>query len=293
VTEADATLADSGDTRPSQAAKAARFLSLHGGPDPLLMPNPWDPGSARLLDWLGFEALATTSSGFASTLGRLDGSVSREEALAHAATIVAATDRPVSADLENCFADDPAGVATTVRLAIDTGLAGCSVEDFGRRPDARIYDAGLAAERVAAAAEAAHTGPLHFVLTARAENLIRGRPDLADTIARLQAYQEAGADVLFAPGLHDLEQVRQVVASVDRPVNVLAGLGGPTVAELGEAGVRRISVGGAFAFAALAGVVDAARELREQGTYGFRERSQIGLAAAREAFAETREGGGS
>jgi 2-methylisocitrate lyase-like PEP mutase family enzyme len=272
---------------------AQRFLSLHRADRPLLMPNPWDRGSAVLLESVGFEALATTSSGFASTLGRLDGSVSREEALAHAATIVAATDRPVSADLENCFADDPAGVATTVRLAIDTGLAGCSVEDFGRRPDARIYDAGLAAERVAAAAEAAHAGPVHFVLTARAENLIRGRPDLADTIARLQAYQEAGADVLFAPGLHDLEQVRQVVASVDRPVNVLAGLGGPTVAELGEAGVRRISVGGAFAFAALAGVVDAARELREQGTYGFRERSQIGLAAAREAFAETREGGGS
>ena len=291
MTEADAIPADSGHTRPSQAAKAARFLSLHGGPDPLLMPNPWDPGSARLLDWLGFEALATTSSGFASTLGRLDGSVSREEALAHAASIVAATDRPVSADLENCFADDPAGVATTVRLAMGTGLAGCSVEDFGRRPDARIYDAGLAAERVAAAADAAHAGPVHLVLTARAENLIRGRPDLADTIARLQAYQEAGADVLFAPGLQDLEQVRQVVASVDRPVNVLAGLGGPTVAELGEAGVRRVSVGGAFAFAALAGVVDAARELREQGTYGFRERSQVGLAAAREAFAETEEGG--
>ena len=291
MTDADAIPADTGETPSSQADKAARFLSLHGGPDPLLMPNPWDPGSARLLDWMGFEALATTSSGFASTLGRLDGSVSREEALAHAASIVAATDRPVSADLENCFADDPAGVAATARLAIDTGLAGCSVEDFGRRPDARIYDAGLAAERVAAAAEAAHAGPVHFVLTARAENLIRGRPDLADTIARLQAYQEAGADVLFAPGLQDLEQVRQVVASVDRPVTVLAGLGGPTVGELGEVGVRRISVGGAFAFAALAGVVDAARELREQGTYGFRERSQIGLAAAREAFAETGEAG--
>jgi 2-methylisocitrate lyase-like PEP mutase family enzyme len=289
VTEADTTPVDAGETRSSQADKAARFLSLHGGPDPLLMPNPWDPGAARLLDWLGFEALATTSSGFASTLGRLDGSVSREDALTHAASIVAATDRPVSADLENCFAEDPDGVAATVRLAIDTGLAGCSVEDFGRRPDARIYDAGLASERVAAAAEAAHAGPVHFVITARAENLIRGRPDLADTIARLQAYQEAGADVLFAPGLQDLEQVRRVVASVDRPVNVLPGLGGPTVAELGEAGVRRISVGGAFAFAALAGVVDAARELREQGTYGFRERSQLGLAAAREAFADTGE----
>ena len=290
MTERDVAAANA-ETQPSQADKAARFLALHGGPTPLLMPNPWDPGSARLLDWLGFEALATTSSGFAATLGRLDGSVSRDEALAHAASIVAATDRPVSADLENCFAHDPAGVATTVRLAVDTGLAGCSVEDFGRRPDAQIYDAGLAAERVAAAAEAAHAGPVHFVITARAENHIRGRPDLADTIARLQAYQEAGADVLFAPGLSDLDEVRQVVASVDRPLNVLPGLGAPTVAELGEAGVRRISVGGAFAFAALAGVVDAARELREQGTYGFRERSRVGLTAVREAFADTEEGG--
>ena len=275
-----------------QAEKATRFLALHGGPAPLLMPNPWDAGSAKLLASLGFEALATTSSGFAATLGRLDGGVSREEALAHAASIVAATDVPVSADLENCFADDPEGVATTVRLALDTGLAGCSVEDFSRRPGARIYDARLAADRVAAAAEAAHGGPVHLVITARAENHIRGNPDLADTIARLQAYQEAGADVLFAPGVTDLDEVRQVVAAVNRPVNVLPGPGAPTVAELGEAGVKRISVGGGFAFAALAGVVDAARELRDRGTYGFRERSRIGLTAAREAFADT-EGGGS
>jgi 2-methylisocitrate lyase-like PEP mutase family enzyme len=192
----------------------------------------------------------------------------------------------VSADLENCFADDPAGVAATVRLAVDTGLAGCSVEDFSRRPDAPIYDAGLAAERVAAAIEAAHAGPVHFVITARAENHVRGRRDLADTIARLQAYQEAGADVLFAPGLTDLDDVRQVVAAVDRPVNVLPWQGGPTVAQLGEVGVRRISVGGAFAFAALGSVVEAARELLEQGTYGFRERSRVGLTAVREAFAD-------
>jgi 2-methylisocitrate lyase-like PEP mutase family enzyme len=286
VTDAGATQADITETRPRQADKATRFLSLHGGPAPLLMPNPWDPGSAKLLASLGFEALATTSSGFAATLGRLDGSVSRDEALVHAAAIVAATDRPVSADLENCFADDPAGVATTVRLAVDTGLAGCSVEDFSRRLDAPIYDAGLAAERVAAATEAAHAGPVHLVITARAENYVRGRRDLADTIARLQAYQEAGADVLFAPGLSDLDDVRQVVGSVDRPVNVLPWQGGPTVPQLGEAGVRRISVGGAFAFAALGSVVDAARELLEQGTYGFRERSRVGLTAVREAFAD-------
>jgi 2-methylisocitrate lyase-like PEP mutase family enzyme len=291
VTEAGADRADTSGTQPAQADKAARFLALHGGPAPLLMPNPWDAGSAKLLASLGFEALATTSSGFAATLGRLDGSVEREEALAHASSIVAATELPVSADLENCFADDPAAVATTVRLALDTGLAGCSVEDFGRRPDAHIYDAGLAAERVAAAAEAAHAGPVHLVITARAENHIRGHPDLADTIARLQAYQEAGADVLFAPGVIDLDEVRQLVASVDRPVNVLPGPGAPTVSELGEVGVRRISVGGAFAFAALAGVVDAAHELRDLGTYGFRERSRVGLTAAREAFADTEESG--
>lgn len=287
MTEPAAARAGTSETRPSQADNAAQFLSLHDGPTPLLMPNPWDAGSAKLLAWLGFEALATTSSGFAATLGRLDGSVSREEALAHAASIVAATDRPVSADLENCFADEPDGVATTVRLAVDAGLAGCSVEDFSQRPDDPIYDAGLAAERVAAATEAAHAGPVHFVITARAENYIRGRRDLADTIARLQAYQEAGADVLFAPGLSDLDDVRQVVASVDRPVNVLPWQGGPTVAQLGEVGVRRISVGGAFAFAALGSVVDAARELREQGTYGFRERSRVGLTAVRDAFADT------
>jgi 2-methylisocitrate lyase-like PEP mutase family enzyme len=291
VTEADAVRADTSGTRPAQADKAARFLALHGGPAPLLMPNPWDAGSAKLLASLGFEALATTSSGFAATLGRMDGSVDREEALAHAASIVAATELPLSADLENCFADDPAGVATTVRLALDTGLVGCSVEDFGRRPDARIYDVGLATERVAAAAEAAHAGPVHLVLTARAENHIRGHPDLADTISRLQAYQEAGADVLFAPGVIDIDDVRQLVTSVDRPVNVLPGPGAPTVAELGEVGVRRISVGGAFAFAALAGVVDAARELCDQGTYGFRERSRVGLTAAREAFADTETSG--
>jgi 2-methylisocitrate lyase-like PEP mutase family enzyme len=291
VTEGGAGPAHTSGTRRMQAEMAVRFLALHGGPAPLLMPNPWDAGSAKLLASLGFEALATTSSGFAATLGRLDGEVSREEALAHAASIVAATDVPVSADLENCFADDPDGVATTVRLALDTGLAGCSVEDFSRRPDARLYDARLATERVAAAAEAAHGEPVHLVVTARAENHIRGNPDLADTIARLQAYQEAGADVLFAPGVTDLDEVRQLVAAVDRPVNVLPGPGAPTVAELGEVGVKRISVGGGFAFAALAGVVDAARELRHQGTYGFRERSRIGLTAAREAFAETEAGG--
>ena len=268
----------------TQADKAQRFLAMHRAGEPLLMPNPWDLGSARLLASLGFEALATTSSGFAATLGRNDGSVSRDEAIVHSAVIVAATDLPVSADLENGFADDPSGVAETMGMAIEVGLAGASVEDSTGRPDDPIYDIGLAAERVAAAAAAAHAGPGRLVLTARAENYLHGRPDLADTIARLQAFQEAGADVLYAPGLRRLEDISQVVREVDRPVNVLALEGVPPVAELARAGVSRISVGGAFAFAALGAVVSAATELRERGTYGFREGSAAGAAAARRAF---------
>jgi 2-methylisocitrate lyase-like PEP mutase family enzyme len=271
-----------GQNLPGQREKAERFLALHHGDRPLLMPNPWDRGSAALLASLGFEALATTSSGFAATLGRPDGAVTRDEAVGHAQWIAAGTGLPVSADLENCFADDPTGVAETVRLAVDAGLAGCSVEDYARRDDDPIYDLGLATERVAAAAEAAHNGPVRLVLTARAENYLHGKPYLADTIARLQSYQEAGADVLFAPGVTKPEEIRELVADVDRPVNVLALPGTPPVAELGAMGVRRISVGGAFAFYALDALAHAARELRENGTYGDRVRS--GAAAARAAF---------
>ena len=266
------------------AAKAERFLALHNADTLLLLPNPWDLGSAKLLVSLGFQALATTSSGFAATLGRLDGAVSRAEALAHAAAIAKATDVPVTADLENGFGDDPAEVAETLRLALEAGLAGCSVEDFSGREDAPIYELGPAKERIAAAAQVAHAGPVHLVLTARAENYLRGRPDLADTIARLQAYQEAGADVLYAPGLSELEDIRQVVAAVDRPVNVLALPGAPAVSELARVGVRRLSVGGAFAFAALGAVVQAANELAGDGTYGYFERAAIGVKAARSAF---------
>jgi 2-methylisocitrate lyase-like PEP mutase family enzyme len=269
--------------------KARQFLELHHGEGPLLLPNPWDRGSARLLAWLGFQALATTSSGHAATLGSLDGSVTRSQALEHAAAIVAATELPVSADLENGFADDPAGVAHTMRLALAAGLAGCSVEDATGDQGSPIYDAGLAAERVRAAAEAAHRGPVHLVLTARAENYLYGRPDLADTIARLQAYQAAGADVLYAPGVSDLEEIRQLVASVDRPVNVLARPGVPPVAELAAAGVRRVSVGGAFTFAALGTLVEAATELRDAGTYGFWRQAGAGSNAARSAFGAPRE----
>jgi len=266
----------------SQADKAQRFLALHRPGEPLLMPNPWDLGSARLLASLGFEALATTSSGFAATLGRNDGSVTRDEALVNAAVMVAATDLPVSADLENAYADDPAGAAETMRLAIEVGLAGASIEDFAEEPG--IYGIGQAAERVAAAAEAAHAGPVPLVLTARAENFIRGNPDLADTIARLQAYSEAGADVLYAPGLRSFEDISQVIREVDRPVNVLALDDTPPVAEMARAGVARISVGGGFAFAALGAVVAAANELREQGTYGWRAGAAAGAVAARRAF---------
>ena len=268
----------------TQADKARRFLSLHRAGEPLLMPNPWDLGSAKLLASLGFQALATTSSGFAATLGRHDGSATREEALVHATVIVAATDLPVSADLENAFADEPAGVAETIRLAIDVGLAGCSVEDSTGREDDPIYGFRAAAERVAAAAEVAHAGPISFVLTARAENYLHGRPDLADTIARLQAYQAAGADVLYAPGLRDIADIRQVIREVDRPVNVLAIAGAPPVSELAGAGVARISVGGSFAFAALGALVSAATELRDQGTYGYQSASAVGRDAVGRAF---------
>ncbi len=269
---------------PTQTEKAGHFLALHHGEKPLLMPNPWDRGSATLLASLGFEALATTSNGYAATLGRPDGSLTRDEAIAHSAWIVEGTDLPVSADLENCYADDPAGVAQTIRLAIGAGLAGCSIEDYSSRADDPICDRSLAAERVAAAAEVAHGGPVHLVLTARAENYLRGNPDLGDTIARLQSYQEAGADVLYAPGIIKLEDLRHVVSSVDLPVNVLALPGAPTVAELAEIGVRRISVGGAFAFVALGALTHAARELREHGTYGYWELARPGSAAARAAF---------
>jgi 2-methylisocitrate lyase-like PEP mutase family enzyme len=258
-----------------------RFLDLHRPGAPLLLPNAWDAGSAKLFASLGFEALATTSSGHAATLGRLDGSVSREEALEHAAALVAATGLPVSADLENGFGDEPEAVAETVRLALDAGLAGCSIEDFG---GGDIYDAGLAVERVAAAAQAAHSRSRRLVLTARAENHIHGRDDLDDTIARLRAYGEAGADVLYAPGPTSIEAIRAIVEGVGRPVNVLARPGAPTVAELAEAGVARVSVGGAFAFAALGAAVEAARELLDAGTYGFWDRAGAGARAARSAF---------
>lgn len=267
-----------------QAEKARRFLELHHEQRPLLLPNPWDRGSAKLLASLGFHALATTSSGSAATLGELDGAIGREQALAHSAEIVAATDLPVSADLENGFAEDAAGVAETVRAAIAAGLAGCSIEDYSGEQTSPIYELAEATKRVAAAAEAAHDGEGRLVLTARAENYLHGRKDLGDTIERLQAYEQAGADVLYAPGLMDLEEIGRVVESVGVPVNVLARPGAPSVGELASVGVARVSVGGAFAFAALGALVQAAEELQGSGTYGFWERAKVGARAAQAAF---------
>ena len=258
------------------------FLELHRPGDPLLVPNPWDVGSARILESLGFAALATTSSGFAASVGRSDGSVTRDEALGHAAAVAAAVRVPVTADLENGFADDPADVAATVRLAAAAGLAGCSIEDATGRDDDPVYPLELAAERVAAAVDA--SGDL--VITARAENHLHGRDDLRDTIRRLQRFQDAGAHVLYAPGLTRAQDIREVVRSVDRPVNVLALPGAPAVAELAALGVARVSIGGSFAWVAYGALVGAAREFRESGTYGFlaaagAHRAAIGQALER------------
>ena len=265
--------------------QAERFRALHEGPEPLLLPNAWDGGSAKLLASMGFKAVATTSSGFAASIGRLDGTALDDEALTNAAAIVKGAGAvPVSADLENGYGDEPGQVKMTIMNALSVGLSGASIEDWSGGPDGQIYDPKLAAERVAAAADMAHRGPVEMVLTARAENHLHGRGDLADTIARLQAFQEAGADVLYAPGLTKLDDIRSLVTSVDRPVNVLALPGGPTVAELSEAGVRRISVGGAFAFAAYGALIEAARELLDEGTYGFWDRTKIGRAAVQENF---------
>ena len=251
--------------------KARSFRALHERDGAFVIPNPWDVGTARILASMGFEALATTSAGFAFSLGLPDGAITRDQALAHCRDIVAATDLPVSADLEKCFADDPADVAETIRLAADTGLAGCSIEDATGQRDAPIYDFELAVERVAAAVEVARALPRDFVLTARAENHLHRQGDLDDTIRRLQAFEAAGADVVYAPGLPDLDAIRTVCSSVGRPVNVVIGAPNTPygVAELAAAGVKRISVGVTFARLALGAVMRAAAEMRDAGTFSF------------------------
>ncbi len=276
------------DGRSSTVWRVSGFLELHHQRGaPLLVANPWDRGSARLLESLGFKALATTSSGFAATLGRLDYALSRDEALAYAQAIAEAVAVPVTADLEDGFADEPEAVAETIRMASRAGLAGGSIEDTTRRPDAPIHDLDLAVARIEAASAAAREAERPFVLTARAENHLHGRPDLADTIARLQAFEAAGADVLYAPGVTDLDEIRAIVSSVSKPVNVLVRPDAPKVAELADAGVGRISVGGAFAFAALGAVTAAARELLDDGAYRFLEQARDGQRAAAAAFASS------
>ena len=254
---------------PTQAERCETFRALHERDRAFIIPNPWDVGTARVLAKMGFEALATTSAGMAFSAGKRDHTVGREDVMAHCRALVSAVDVPVSADLGNCFGDDPTTVAETMRIAAETGLAGASVEDM--RDDFSIYDAGLAAERVRAAAETVHALTFPFTLTARAENFLVGRRDLDDTIKRLQAYQEAGADVLYAPGLTAREDIAAVVGAVDRPVNVIAGIAGLTLtfADLQALGVKRISVGSTLARAAITAFVHGAQEMREGGTFTF------------------------
>jgi 2-methylisocitrate lyase-like PEP mutase family enzyme len=258
------------DVMATQREAAESFRALHEREGAFVIPNPWDIGSARLLAGLGFEALATTSAGFANSLGRLDGQVRRDEVIEHCRQLSAATDLPVSADLENCFAHDPAKVGETILLGARAGLVGGSIEDYSGDPSKPIYDFGMAVERVHAAAEAAHSLDFPFTLTARAENLLRGKNDLDDTIRRLQAFEAAGADVLYAPGLTTIDQVRSVTNALSKPVNVLAPmLKGVTVAQLADAGTKRISTGGALARVAITALLHAGEEMLEAGSFGW------------------------
>lgn len=255
-------------TMPDHSQRTAAFIALHERDGAFIIPNPWDRGSARVLAGLGFEALATTSSGFAFTLGRADGAVSRDEVLAHIRDLVDATPLPVSVDLENCYSDDPAKAAETIALASEAGASGGSIEDYSGLPDGHIYDFDHAVERVVAAVEVARALPVPFVLTARAENLIRGRDDLEDTISRLQAFEKAGAGVLYAPGLKSAQDVAALCKAVSKPVNVLA-TPALTVSKIADAGGKRISIGGALARAGLGGFIEAAREMAETGGFAL------------------------
>jgi 2-methylisocitrate lyase-like PEP mutase family enzyme len=255
----------------AQSAKAARFQALHNGPTAFVLPNPWDVGSARILAGLGFPALATSSAASASALGRKDHELTRDESLAHARLIVDATDLPVSADLGKGFGDAPEVVAQTIRLAAEAGLVGCTIEDATGQPEKPLYDTGLAVERIVAAAEAARALRFPFMLTARAHNLVFANPSFDDTIARLQAFERAGADVLFAPGLPDLGAVRTVCAAVSMPVNFMVGIKGKSfsVAELAAVGVRRISLATSLYRAAMTGFLDAVRKVKDTGQFSF------------------------
>jgi len=267
----------------TDATRLSAFRDLHHRTGAFVIPNPWDVGSARIFAGMGFEALATTSAGFAFSRGRKDGGISRGEVLAHCREIVAATALPVSADLEKGFGDRPEDVAETIRLAGETGLAGASIEDFTGDPERPILDFTLAVERITAAVEAARAITPDFVLTARAENFLLGRHDLDDTLRRLQAFEAAGADVLYAPGLTDIETIRTVCASVSKPVNVVMGLPGATfsVDDLAAAGVKRISVGSSLARLVYGDLIAAAEEIRERGTFAFAARAPGSADVAR------------
>ncbi|HEY1936133.1 MAG TPA: isocitrate lyase/phosphoenolpyruvate mutase family protein [Acetobacteraceae bacterium] len=257
----------------TQTDKANRFAALHAQPACFLIGNAWDAGSARILAGLGYVAIATSSGASAGILGRRDGQVTRDEALSQAKGIVEAVDLPVSCDLEKCFGDTPDVAAETIRLAGGVGLVGGSIEDATGYADRPLFDGTLAAERVAAAAEAAHALPCRFMLTARTESFLRGNPDLDDVIRRLQSFERAGADVLMAPGLPDLAAVRAICAAVSKPVNFMAGIKGKSfsVAELADAGVKRISLATSLYRAAMSGLLNSAREVAEHGTFGYLE----------------------
>lgn len=261
----------------SQSEKAHQFQALHARPKAFVIANPWDPGSTKILTALGFEALTTSSGAAAGLLGRRDGQITRDEALAQIRGIVAATHLPVAADLEKGFGDSPEVVAQTIRLAAEAGLVGASIEDASGDPAKPLFDLNHSIERVAAAAEAARSLPFPFVLVARTENYLRGKPDLDDTLRKLQAFEKAGADVLFSPGLPDLQAVRTVCSSLGKPFNFMVGIRGKSfsVAELEAAGVRRISLATSLFRAAMTGLVDAAREVREHGTFGYVDHTML------------------
>ena len=257
--------------KPTQTEKAKTFRALHHRDHAFIIPNPWDIGSARILEHSGFEALATTSMGYAFSIGRRDNTLTRDQVIQHVKTIAAATSLPLSTDLENGFGDSPEDCAETIRLAAAAGAVGGSIEDATERDDDPIYDVKFAADRVRAAAEVARSLPFPFTLTGRAENYLHGRPDLKDTIKRLQAYQEAGADVLYAPALATKEDIATLVKSVDRPVNVLMGLAGVqlSLADLSALGVKRVSVGNTLCRTALGAFMRAIHEMKQQGTFNF------------------------
>jgi 2-methylisocitrate lyase-like PEP mutase family enzyme len=261
--------------RVSQADKAKQFRALHEAPGAFVIANVWDGGSARMMAAIGFKALATSSGASAGLLGRRDGRVTRDEAMAQARVICEASDLPVSADLEKGFGDSPEIVSETIRLAAEAGLVGCSIEDASGNPDAPIFEFGHAVERTAAASSAAQALPFPFTLTGRTENFLRGRPDLDDTIKRLKAYEAAGAEALMAPGLPDLDAVRAVCSAVGKPFNFMVGIKGKsfTVAALADAGVKRISLATSLYKAAMTGLLNAAREVREHGTFGYLDTS--------------------